>query len=187
MRGSLRSFRVVQVVLLLVIAGIIGATGWYVWSTKEKADKSIDNSLKISDTASTISTASSTKVFTPKSNDEDQIADALLRYCKTDYKKIWEDTYKVSTSEASISSIAKNPVIKEGFGRVDNASCDTNELRSDQKFSGFIAFFKKINEEWTLYTKDQQTPACSKFDGQGWPSEIVPSCYGNNNQNRSPQ
>lgn len=41
-------FTVIESILLLVIAGIIGFTGWYVWSSKNKTENSYKNSAQVS-------------------------------------------------------------------------------------------------------------------------------------------
>lgn len=43
-----RGFTVIEGLLLLVIAGIIGFTGWYVWNSKNKTENSYNNSTQAS-------------------------------------------------------------------------------------------------------------------------------------------
>lgn len=60
---------IVESVLILVIAGLIGGTGYYVWHTKQQTDKSLNNSQDISantqhTSTSKITTPDSTKTYT---------------------------------------------------------------------------------------------------------------------------
>jgi hypothetical protein len=56
MKNNHKGFAVLQIILLLVVVGIIGGTGWYVWHSSSQANKNLDNATNASDSAPPIKT-----------------------------------------------------------------------------------------------------------------------------------
>ncbi len=49
-----RGFAAIEGLLILILVGIIGGTGWYVWKAHDKANKSLDNATQSSNTTANI-------------------------------------------------------------------------------------------------------------------------------------
>lgn len=182
-----KGFSAVVVLLALLLISIVGFSGYYIWHTQQNQETS-ETQSNITNTPKDSSPKPSTsdqKVITASKTDQELIDDALLSYCKNDYKNGWQEYYKVTIDDSSITAGVSQLTLKNERAS-GSAYCDTTELTNEQKFSGFKAYFKKVNNTWTYVTKSQMAPGCSTFDGDNWPPEVVPYCYGNDGQTRTP-
>lgn len=58
-----KGFTLIEGLLILVIAGLLGGTGWYVWSAKKKADKSLNTAAQTEIQVDSKKAASQSPVF----------------------------------------------------------------------------------------------------------------------------
>lgn len=61
-----KGFSALEALLILVIIGILGGTGWYVWSSKNKTDQALNNAANSSVNETTAKTKNSTTLTAEK-------------------------------------------------------------------------------------------------------------------------
>ncbi len=177
MHNNTSGFSLVPVLLILVVLSAVGTTGWYVWN-KQKSNKAaqyrVDNSTNSTKTAQEDSKTQPTAKSQQKSENE-LVLSAILDYCKTSYMKSWPPAYKVDPNAVFIAENGKSPAINGNYA-VMSTGCDTKQVPDNEKNSGFVAYLEKQSGIWKVYSQEQMGPSCAKFDGRGWPQELIPAC-----------
>lgn len=93
-RSKQSGFTIIEAILIFIIAGIIGGTGWYVWHSQKNADKSYDNS-------SNSSTTTTPKLHT---------AQEAVNFVQNTYNSYIKVSTNPSTGEPTGSTVALNAI-----------------------------------------------------------------------------
>lgn len=195
-------FSLVEGLLALVIVAIVGATGYYVWHSKQAADSTLTAATKTTqNTAAAKSTANSnvTPVYTkPGANlyslaslaattDQQSLAAVASAACVT---RTGSDSNPNSANAQAVAAETnffsdKHFFIESGdFARMD-ASCFVPPTPTYDSLE-LGAIYQKQGSDWSVLTSDQNGIACSDVDGKNIPKTVVPSCNASNGSVRAP-
>ena len=123
-----RGFTLIEGLLILVIVGLLGGTGWYVWNAKKNTDNSLNT------TAQTEVTTTSTKPEIPEGYIKYENKDLGFSFA---YPKEWGTTTLQSKPETGLFLLLfnnKNPQVE-----LRAQSRDTNIENSDSRYAkGYV-------------------------------------------------
>lgn len=180
-------FTAIEGLLLLVIVGIIGFTGWYVWQQKQIADNTID-------TASQISQSTPVKHQTKDSHGRTLCSYFQDVYCiQKDGSKIKMTKVEASSRQESwnmlpsdlqqfILSVWPKSCLEKNMGPNSPVYSGENVwLNGDGKFAeapvgcdgGAVYLFAKIGGEWKNIESTQFGFSCSTYDKYKVPESYV--------------
>ncbi|MDB5163620.1 MAG: hypothetical protein JWS12_237 [Candidatus Saccharibacteria bacterium] len=109
-----RGFSAVEGLLILVIVGIIGFVGWYVYKSNKDANKSLSNASQSTISSQTSTKKSETKTAAP----EKKVSDSWLEYKAPHYSIRFADGWTITKKQESNDSFfAKNDDIKYKAGQ----------------------------------------------------------------------
>lgn len=187
-KNSERGFAAIEAVLIIIILAIIGFTGWYVWHSKQNADKVL--STPTSNTTPNTETSSSEayveviqadgtiKTMVPtqiaKTAAQKGILEAIKKTCKAPDNFVIVN-YQVFDPSQGITT-------QDGGYAHTNSSCGGKATNvSELAGSGSAIFLHQISgtTTWIVDDKTQQGVVCSAVDGKGYPATVVSQCLDN--------
>ncbi len=133
MGGKQRGFSVVEVVLIFVIIGILGFTGWFVWNSQKKINATLDDSSKGSSTV-----VATKKAITPTTNNSTQTPTSNYLTIKE-----WAVKFEIPSSIKNMSYSILN-------GAVWFESSDLSSLAGGTKCS--LGLMERVDPSSTMET-----------------------------------
>jgi len=179
MKKNQKGFGIVELLLILLVAGLVVGAGWYMWGRKNKEA----NSSTAQSTKNTDKTTQQPKFLAElaKTQDQKDIAASILDYC---ISLKWDgvdskngrvigrfddpddpDTYKATNTNASIAAACYSVVLSEENQPTGRRYLLHKDVSSSKK--------------WIVDSAEQDAPACEKLDGHGYTSDISWECYDN--------
>lgn len=148
--------------MIVIVAGVLGATGWYTWNSKNKTDKILAQAAAISQQAANAEKTQQTggikySISVPAS---------LKKQLQADYAK-FKDTCSIFGSGPVTFDVSKQ---SGNFVQVDETCANTNDT----------AIYTLQNGQWVITTTSAGTYSCIDVDQYHITKQLVPTCYINN-------
>lgn len=190
-------FTIIETLLTLLVAAVIGFGGYYVWNTQQKTDKTLNTSQSTEPKADkkTAAAAKDPLIFQDsvgaayeiavlaKTADQKGQANAIDKKCQGDTKSA-EAVGVTGTRE--LFTDANNYVVADNFAKI-NAGCYDKKVGGAQWGGGANHFIQKKNGTWMLLVASQGVIGCDVLDGTGIPSSMVSACEQEDGTLRAPK
>jgi uncharacterized protein (UPF0333 family) len=185
-KGNQSGFSALEGMLVLVIVVIVGFTGYYVWHSKQTADKTYNAAQSAQKSVAALAPENAAFVEVIQADGSiqavapDKIAqnsaqqgvlDAVHKTCNS------KDSFVVVNYQVFAPTSQGLYVQDGGYAKIDT-SCGPKAATVDQlSGSGSATYLhQQTSGSWIVDIATQMAPSCSDFDGKGYPLSIVPQC-----------
>jgi type II secretory pathway pseudopilin PulG len=102
-----KGFSIIEAILILVIVGMIGGIGWYVWSAQNKVNQTLNKADSVSNSAPKVTTKAKTSTST---KNETLNTTNWSMYTNTQFKYSYKYPNNVNLSEVCLGDCKPTPV-----------------------------------------------------------------------------
>ena len=158
---NVKGFSVVEGLLILVIVGLLGFTGWYVWKTHDKTTDTLNNVDRASNSSPNYSKQVDGKTT---SQSDEQVTKVAQAYCEAQLDDANHPLiFKLGTTWPTQKKVAYS---KDKKFAVLNAFCNTKAIYDANTGSGTALTLKYVNSTWLVVDEGQmQNPVKVKLFG----------------------
>ncbi len=197
-----KGFGIVEILLVILLIGLVGGIGYYVYNQALKNDtsnapqSSVNTGYSNKQVAEVDNVSGTENAYVNVIQADDSIKEVTPdQIAKTDDQKGVLEAIHKSVCKAPDTNVVINQVTftdgknyrQVGDHAYINAGCIKSGTPRDSYGSGSATYLHKTGSAWVVDVHTQMGPICSEVDGKGYPSGLIKDCYDTDNSSRAPK
>lgn len=155
LQNNQRGFSAVEAILLLVILGLVGFVGWYVYDSGQKTSEDTKSSTSTVDKSKEVAETSEKVTKSKAASSDEQVIATVKAWCSANVDPATKKPFVLTVGKAGEAQKQVLYSADKNFAYV-NAVCTTNGTTEG---SGSAYYLKKVNDTWVyLYRGQMASP-----------------------------